>query len=177
MNARGSLPDAPARRFAGRCPGGVPERARERVRAVGRGAPALLAALALAACSAVVPPHDPPPNVPPGLTLLELPDAVVESLATQEVEDKLGTLLLGQHLGANESRFPAGRREQILNHRIVTGMTVREVVFCFLADPVRQRHQGPPGGQTLLWEPPDLSLGRYWVRFDERGLAVDAGRY
>jgi hypothetical protein len=140
----------------------------------------LAAALALTGCTAAEPvlhPHDPPPNLPASLTLLELPQRVVDGLATQRVADELGKRLVASDLALGGPALTPARREQILAHRIVTGMSVQDVIFCFLADPSRERHQGPPGGRTLLWEPRDVTLGRYWVRFDELGEAADAGRY
>jgi hypothetical protein len=140
----------------------------------------LAVALALAGCTAAEPvlyPHDPPPNVPAGLTLLELPRRVVDDLASRRVADELGKRLVASGLALDGPTLTPERRDQILAHRIVTGMSVQDVIFCFLADPSRERLQGPPGGRTLLWEPRDVTLGRYWVRFDELGEAADAGRY
>jgi hypothetical protein len=138
----------------------------------------LVVALALPACISdedSLYPHDPPPNLPPGITLLELPQAAVESLTMPRVADELAKLLIGQELGLDRPTLPPERRDDVLAHRVVTGMTVREVVFCFLSDPSRQRHQGPPGGTVLIWEPRDRRLASYWVRFDENGRSADAG--
>jgi hypothetical protein len=143
---------------------------------------ALLVALGLQGpgCWATEPalsPRDPPPNVPPGLLLLELPESVVDAFVLQRVADQLGAKLLEADLGVGGATLSAERRAQILAHRVTTGMSVQEVIWCFLADPSRVRLQGPPGGQTLLWEPRDAWRSRYWVRFDEHGEAADAGRY
>jgi hypothetical protein len=162
---------------------GTPFRSALRGLVVGRALAVVLgasAALAAPGCWAAEPqlyPFDPPPNVPAGLTLLEIPGPVIQSLYSQRVADQLGELLLVQDMKLDRPRVTPERREQILAHRVVTGMTMRDVVFCFLSDPSRQRIQGPPGGQTLLWEPRDTRLDRFWVRFDEYGKAADAGRY
>ncbi len=64
------------------------------------------------------------------------------------------------------------RVRRILAHQVLVGLTPQEVIWVFLSHPTRVRNQGPPGGHTLLWEP-----DRYFVRFDQSGRAVAAGRY
>jgi hypothetical protein len=142
----------------------------------------LLASLAaLAACSAVEPklsPRDPPPNVPRDLLILEVPQHIVDALASWSVVNTLNLSLDGAQDRVGIVVLPPGHAHRILQHQVVTGMTVQEVEWCFLSHPTRVRDQGPPGGHTLCWEPPGLnSSERYWVRFDETGLAVAAGQY
>ena len=55
-------------------------------------------------------------------------------------------------------------------------MTVQEVVLAVGAHPTSSRDQGPPGGHTLLWEPPSFrATWRFWVRLDGWGHTVSAG--
>ena len=141
---------------------------------------ALLAALALGGCFATEPdlyPFDPPPNVPEGLVLLEVSTSAVESMKSPHIADELGTVLLGDALKVGYEPLSDTRRKQVLAHQIVTGMTVREVIWAFVADPARTRDQGPPGGTTLVWETPGGMHGRFWVRFDEDGHVSDADEY
>jgi hypothetical protein len=135
---------------------------------------------ALGGCFATEPqlyPFDPPPNIPPDLLLLEVPDEAVSSMHSAHVDDELGTVLLGNALKVGYEPISDERRAQILAHQVVTGMTLREVKWALVADPARIRDQGPPGGTTLIWETPGGIYGRFWVRFDDYGKAADAGSY
>jgi hypothetical protein len=143
----------------------------------------LAAALAstLAGCSAVEPklsPRDPPPNIAPDQLLLHVPKEAVDALASEEVVRTLDLALDGAQERIGIVSLPPGHAQRILLNQVVTGMTEQEVIWCFLAHPTRERLQGPPGGRTLCWEPPGLgSTDRFWVRFDETGQAVAAGKY
>jgi hypothetical protein len=132
-------------------------------------------------CSALEPqlsPRDPPPNIAPDQLLLEIPQSVVDAMATQAVVHTLDLALAGAQEKLGIISLPPGHAQRILLHQVVTGMTEQEVVWCFLSHPTRVREQGPPGGHTLLWEPPGYQQGdRYWVRFDENGVAWSAGLY
>jgi len=138
-------------------------------------------ALLAGGCSAVEPqlsPIDPPPNIPKGLLLLEIPQSAVDAMSMQSVVRTLDLALAGAQGKLGTIALPAGHSKRILLHQVVTGMTEQEVVWCFLSYPTRERNQGPPGGVTLLWEPPGIDQGdRYWVRFNEDGLAWAAGHY
>lgn len=141
---------------------------------------AALVGLALGGCFATEPelyPYDPPPNIPPGELILQLPDEVVASMRTDHVADELGSVLLGDALKVGYEPITDERRKQILSHQVVTGMTLREVKWALVSDPARVRSQGPPGGTTLIWETPGGVLGSFWVRFDDEGLAADAGGF
>jgi hypothetical protein len=139
----------------------------------------------LAGCWAVSPqldPHDPPPNVPDGWLLLEIPEGVIEALGDASVlADRDRALLY----------HDATRAELIRSHQLVTGMSAQEVIWVFGSHPTRVRDQGPPGGHTMLWVLPrglgfgqatvavledGTGRGNYWVRLDGRGLVVAAGR-
>lgn len=140
----------------------------------------VLACLLLAGCFATEPvlyPFDPPPNVPPGLLLLEVPPEVVSSMRSDHVADELGTVLLGDALKVGYEPITEERRKQILAHQVVTGMTVREVKWSLVADPARIHDQGPPGGTTLIWNTPGNFYGSFWVRFDDQGKVSDAGSF
>ncbi len=144
---------------------------------------ALLVGLALLAggCWVVEPqlsPIDPPPNLEKGQLLLEIPQSAVDAMATQSVVRTLDLALSGAQDKLGTIALPEGHSQRILLHQVVTGMTQQEVVWCFLSHPTRHREQGPPGGATLLWEPPGIDQGdRYWVRFDDDGFAWAAGLY
>lgn len=135
----------------------------------------LVLVLAVPACSVLDPrlaPVAPPPNQEEGLLLMEVPERLLGAIRSETVlahrERRLALL------GALD---PA-RAERIEAHQIITGMTTEDVVCAFLAHPTRVRNQGPPGGHTLLWEATSFWIpSRYWVRFDETGHAVAAGRY
>ena len=134
----------------------------------------------LGGCYAVSPhlaAHDPPPNIAPEQLLLEVPSEAVDSLRTSAEVTKRDLAMSGTTSRIGYIDLLPGRAEAIMAHRVVTGMTPEEVVWCFLAQPTRVRDQGPPGGHTLLWEPAGTAQYRYWVRFDETGLAVAAGVY
>ena len=137
---------------------GTPGNPRSRPRlSVGVALVAVLAGLALGGCYATEPqlyPWDPPPNVPPGELILQLPDHVVESMRSDHVADELGSVLLGDALRIGYEPITDERRQQILAHQVVTGMTLREVKWALVSDPARVRSQGPPGGTTLIWERP-----------------------
>jgi len=150
--------------------------------ALARGAAlcAVLAGLALGGCFATEPqlyPYDPPPTIPPGQPILQLPDHVVASMRSDHVADELGSVLLGDALKVGYEPITDERRKQILSHQVVTGMTLREVKFALVSDPARVRDQGPPGGKTLVWETPGGMYGSFWVRFGDEGRASDAGGY
>jgi len=119
-------------------------------------------------------PVDPPPNIADGQTLITIPDDLVADLSEPEtVHNREATL---QAAAEGVRVFTAsGRAEAIRAHRIVTGMTVEEVVLAVGSQPTAERLQGPPGGRTLLWEPPGLRVRRVWVRFNEWGHASAAG--
>ncbi|MHC4844779.1 MAG: hypothetical protein ACYTCU_01315 [Planctomycetota bacterium] len=156
----------------------------------------LVAALSvsLGGCWAVTPqldPHDPPPNVPEGMLLLQLSEALIESMAEAEVLADRDRVLAtdGDDVGAYAEN--PERVRQILGHQVVTGMTAQEVIWAFGCHPSRTRDQGPPGSHTLLWEVPrslefgsasvgaienGTGHGNYWVRFDETGRVAAAGR-
>jgi hypothetical protein len=156
----------------------------------------LVAALmvSLAGCWAVTPqldPHDPPPNIPAGMLLLQIPDAVIESMADDEVLADRDRVLADDDADMGAYAEEPERARQILDHQVVTGMTAQEVIWVFGCHPSRTRDQGPPGSHTLLWELPrgpsfgsasvgaledGTGHGNYWVRFDERGLVAAAGR-
>jgi hypothetical protein len=139
-----------------------------------------LPALAPGCCWATEPqlyPYDPPPNIPAGQLILQLPDDVVASMRTDHVADELGSILLGDALKIGYEPITEERRKQILAHQVVTGMTLREVKWALVSDPARIRDQGPPGGTTLIWETPGGMHGSFWVRFDDEGRAADAGGY
>jgi len=141
---------------------------------------ALLAGAALGGCYATEPvlyPLDPPPNVPEGILILQVPHDIVATMHSISVADELGSVLLGDALQIGYEPISEERRKQILSHQVVTGMTLREVKWSLVSDPARIRQQGPPGGTTLIWETPGGEHGSYWVRFDAYGLAWDAGSY
>jgi hypothetical protein len=132
--------------------------------------PALLAALLLLpGCWSVLEPTVPRgamPKVAPKQVLLQLDADVVADHAQAQID---------QHLQVNLARdrhVPEGLAEAIQRRYLRTGMTPMQVLWVFRSHPTRIREQGPPGGHTWYWEP-----GRYWVRFDELGQLVQAGRY
>ena len=122
-------------------------------------------------------PQDPPPNIPPGVLILQVPHEAVASMHSTHVADELGSVLLGDALKIGYEPISDERRKQILAHQVVTGMSLREVTWALVADPARIRSQGPPGGTTLIWETPGGMHGSFWVRFDDDGKAADAGSY
>jgi len=140
---------------------------------------ACLAAL-LCCCGGVEPnlyPFDPPPNIPDSQELIQIPEEVVTAIADAQTiqlrEDALAAVAEGRRVLS----IP-GALEAIRSHRILTGMTVEEVVWSIGAPPTRVRDQGPPGGHTLMWQPPSLlARDRVWVRFDEWGKAAAAGTH
>ncbi|MGQ0552931.1 MAG: hypothetical protein ACT4PU_06900 [Planctomycetota bacterium] len=161
----------PRRQSAGRSPW--------RALSLGR-ALILLPICTLAGCSLYeprLPPHDPPPNQVVDTLLLEVPQRAVDALASHTLVRELELELAGQGAALGVEALPPGRHERLLAHQVVVGMSVREVIWCFLSHPTRVRDQGPPGGHTLIWEPQGLWHARYWVRFDEAGFANAAGRY
>jgi hypothetical protein len=118
-----------------------------------------------------LPPVAPPPNMPPNELLCELPQALVDAMRDPVVEQTVEEQIA---LGQVESEWV----DLIREHKIVTGMTKRAVIGAFLSQPTRERWQGPPGGDTLLWQPGGIWVpARWFVRFDEWGHAVAAGRY
>jgi hypothetical protein len=120
-------------------------------------------------------PVDPPPNIAPGQELITVPDFMVEALSEPETahvrEAELQAVAEGRR-----SKVEPQNAEAVRAHRILTGMTVQEVVLSVGSHPTSIRDQGPPGGHTLLWEPPSFrATWRFWVRFDEWGKASAAG--
>lgn len=137
---------------------------------------ALLAALFLTGCSwwiaPVLPPVAPPPNVPLEVLLFTVPQSYVDGTRSDVVQ----THFISE-LTSLEQSHPQ-RVAQIRAHQVFTGMTPQHVIWTFVSQPYQIEDQGPPGGHTLLWgQGPPFESGRYWVRFDEWGLAVEAGRY
>lgn len=140
----------------------------------------VLAVPALLGCVFAKPelyPLDPPPNIAVGQVLYTVPDDIVAALADSEV-----ALAREQGLAA----VAAGRRQlsspdveaSIHAHQVTTGMTVEEVVWSVGSQPSSVRDQGPPGGHTLLWQPPGwMGDRRFWVRFDEFGKVSAAGTH
>jgi hypothetical protein len=124
-----------------------------------------------------LPPFDPPPIVPAGVVVLEIPDSAARKLRRANVSEELQAALLAGQIGGASGGLREELIDDVLQQRVVTGMTVREVIYCFRSHPRRVRDQGPPGGHTLLWETNGLFVQRFWVRFDGLGLAVAAGRY
>ncbi len=103
---------------------------------------------------------------PRGLLLVNVPSDTAAQLEQAPVVEQFEQAVRLGHL-----RAPA--LEPLLRqHMVVTGMSQQEVIWAFRAHPSSVRFSGPPGGRTFHWEP-----GRYWVRFDETGAAVSAGRY
>jgi hypothetical protein len=137
----------------------------------------LLAALACATPESALHPFDPPPNIAPGQPLFTVPDDLVAELA------EATTLALREatlQAAAEGRRIFSGANVEaaIRAHRIETGMTVDEVVLAVGSQPTKIRDQGPPGGHTLLWEPPGSATHRrFWVRFDQDGHAMGAGTH
>jgi hypothetical protein len=148
-----------------------------------RAALALLGALAAgssAGCWAYSPhlySSDPAPNLPPNQLLLQVPPEVVDAMRQSAEVTKRDLAMSGTTSRIGFIELRPERADAVLEHRVLTGMTPQEVVWCFLAQPTRVRDQGPPGGHTLLWEPLGFWQYRYWVRFDETGHAVAAGVY
>jgi len=139
---------------------------------------AVCLAVLLAGCGAAEPqlyPFDPPPNIPAGQDLMDVPDDLVNDLieaqTIQRREDALAAVADGRLVLSGP-----GVVDAIREHRIMTGMTVEEVVWSICSQPTSVRDQGPPGGHTLLWEPQERRAAkRFWVRFDEWGKASAAG--
>jgi hypothetical protein len=136
----------------------------------------LVMLLLLAACRAPDPtwPVGPPPRVDDGLLLMQLPEERVQRQAQDAVRRDLERFTQRQiedTLVTDRVVDPAVLQE-VARHRVLTGMSTRDVVWCFLSHPTRIRHPGPPGARTFYWDE-----GRYWVRFDETGRAVAAGRW
>ena len=122
-------------------------------------------------------PLDPPPNIADGQELIVIPDAVVAAMAEPETMHLREATLQAVTEGRLVLTAP-GRADAIRAHRIVTGMTVEEVILSIGSQPTNVRDQGPPGGQTLLWQPTGLlAAQRFWVRFDEWGHASSAGSH
>ena len=120
-------------------------------------------------------PLDPPPNIAPGQELITVPGFMVEALSEPETahvrEAELQAVAEGRR-----SQVEPNNAEAVRAHRILTGMTKQEVVLAVGSHPTSIRDQGPPGGHTLLWEPPGFrATWRFWVRFDEWGKASAAG--
>lgn len=113
-----------------------------------------------------LPALDPPPNIEVGQLLVEMDPDVIEGW-----ERPLVRAWRDKELPA-VAAVDRQLAQHVLNHRIVTGMESRHVVWAMLAQPTRVVDQGAPGGHTLCWEP-----DRYWVRLDEHGHVVSAGRY
>lgn len=132
----------------------------------------LTCALALAAlpgCWSVL-----EPTLPVGAMPKVAPEQVLMQVDVAEVRDN-AQLQLDEHLRAHlarERRLPQGQAEAIQRGFVLTGMSPMEVLWVFRRHPTRIRDNGPPGGHTWYWE-----TGRYWVRFDEGGQLVQAGRY
>ena len=121
----------------------------------------------------ILPPVEPPPNIPDGVLLFTVPVEVVAQLDSPTVR---------QHLEVETERLrnrSEERLQQVMAHQIVTGMTSQELVWAFRAHPTRIIDQGSPGGHTLLWGQRRAfdHPARYWVRLDEWGHARSAGRY
>gem|GEM_PF-6965727 len=137
-------------------------------------------AVLLGGCFAAHPesyPLDPPPNIAPGQVLLELPYDLVEALTDPETLQRRDEALAAV---ANKRRTLSspGIEAAIMAHQVTTGMTVEEVLWTVGGHPSAVRDQGPPGGHTLLWEPPGvLENRRLWVRFDEFGKVSAAGTH
>ncbi len=131
--------------------------------------PCLLIVVALAStgCQWALEPRvpiDAMPRVDEGQLLFILPAEVAEAGSQRSVVE---------HRNAALKRDQKVRKaEVILRRHVVTGMTTLELLWIFESHPTRVRDQGPPAGHTWYWEP-----SRYWVRFDEMGLAVQGGRY
>ncbi len=134
----------------------------------------------LGACQgaqAPVHPLDPPPNISTGQVLLQLPDHLVAALADPETRRQRESALAAVAAGRRVLSSP-GLETAILEHQVTTGMKVEEVVWSVGSQPSAVRDQGPPGGHTLLWEPPGLLADqRFWVRFDEFGRVSAAGTH
>jgi len=101
----------------------------------------------------------------------DLVNDLVEAQTIQRREDALAAVADGRLVLSGP-----GVVDAIREHRIMTGMTVEEVVWAICSQPTSVRDQGPPGGHTLLWEPQERRAARrFWVRFDEWGKAAAAG--
>jgi len=139
---------------------------------------ALLLLAALPACNfweAQLHPLDPPPNIAPGQELITIPDFMVEALAEPETAHVREAALQAVAEGRRSVIEPQNA-EAVRARRILTGMTVEEVVLAVGSHPSSIRDQGAPGGHTLLWEPPGFrATWRFWVRLDDWGHAVSAG--
>jgi hypothetical protein len=133
-------------------------------------------ALLGSACTPLNPtmPMGPPPRLEDGLLLMVVPEeflrAGTQATVKQDLVDFMQVEL--DEVDQRDRLLDPATLARIARHEILTGMPSRQVIWAFGANPTRQQDTGPPGGQTLYWEP-----GRYWVRFDELGRAVSAGRY
>lgn len=105
-----------------------------------------------------------PQRVDEGQLLFVLPAEVAEAGSQRSVRE---------HRQAALDRDQKVRKaEVILRRHVITGLTAIEVLWIFEQHPTRVRDHGPPGGHTWYWDP-----SRYWVRFDEMGLAIQGGRF
>jgi hypothetical protein len=138
-------------------------------------APLLVLALVCGCVGPQMYPLDPPPNIVAGQELIVIPDALVTALSEPETlhvrEAALQAVVEGRGSPIEPKNADAVRK-----HRILTGMTVQEVVLAVGSHPTAVTDQGPPGGHTLRWEAPAFrATQRFWVRFDEWGKAAAAG--
>lgn len=118
-----------------------------------------------------LPPVLPPPNLPENALLCEVPPRFLEAVHNDLVAAYIAEKIADGHV-------PPERAELVLAHKVVVGMTKREVIGAFVSHPTRVRRQGPPGGETLLWEAGGIWIpNRWFVRLDDDGQAVAAGRY
>ena len=135
-----------------------------------------ITALLSTACTPLNPtmPVGPAPRVENGLLLMVVPEAFLRRSTQANVRRDMVEFMQFelQDTSDRDRLLDPETLARISRHEVITGMSSREVIWCFVAYPTRQQDTGPPGGETLYWEP-----GRYWVRFDEFGRAVSAGRY
>ena len=123
-------------------------------------------------------PHDPSPGLEENRVLLVLSDDLVASMSHAEVRARRDEALAEARTSVGGRVIDEARKDSIRRHVVLTGMSAEEVIWCFEAQPVSVREQGPPGGHTLLWDPRGRAAGnRYWVRFDGWGVAISAGKY
>ncbi|MCB9897749.1 MAG: hypothetical protein H6825_07085 [Planctomycetes bacterium] len=128
--------------------------------------PALAALPGCFVLSPALPPVDPPPNIAPHQVVLQVPESAVARLS-RPYEKAQRELALAK-LDATDPELAAAVRER----RVETGMSAEYLIYIFESHPTRVYQQGPPGGHTQGWEP-----GRWFVRLDEFGRVVSAGRY